>query len=69
MSNLEIIALALEAVIMHSATIRLGKFTISASNNGAPVKFSLGAAITAIEEVLAGTTGSFQVGSTLITVQ
>jgi hypothetical protein len=70
MSYFQILAEAIAALVSQTLTIRVGNFTLTATNNGAPVKFTFGMAIAALEAFVASgeKTGSFQVGSTLVTV-
>ena len=71
MSNyFKILALAVSAWLSQQGSISVDGYTITASNNGAPVKFTLAMAFATLEEFyLSGMAeGQFQVGSTLIVV-
>ena len=70
MNYIAILTAALGAAMSQSVSFRLGNVIVSASNNGKPIHFTFGQALTAAEEVLlrGATSGSFQVGSTLVTV-
>jgi len=64
----QLLAIAIAAGLTKSLTFRVGNFQISATENGAPVHFTIGEALTAAEQVAAGKTGSFQIGSILVSV-
>ena len=68
MNYLPILMTALNAVLSKKLSITIDGFVITASNNGAPVHFTFGSAISALEAVAAGATGSVQIGSTLVTI-
>ena len=60
--------LVITTVFGQKVSFRLGNYTLSASNNGDPVAFTVISAWKAIGEFESGNVTSFQVGSTLITV-
>jgi hypothetical protein len=64
----QILMIALNVATTKSLSIRIGNSTLTASNNGQPIHFTFGQAMVTIEEYLIGKTGSFQVGSILVTV-
>jgi hypothetical protein len=68
MNLFQLLPIALGAALSQSVSFRVGGAVVSASNNGKPVHFTAGQALVAAEEVLMGQTGSFQVGSVLVTV-
>lgn len=64
----QLVVIAFGAMMSKSLSFRVGNYSVSASDNGKPVHFTFSQALTAAEEVLLGKTGSFQVGSVLVTV-
>ena len=68
--NWQAVTLALgAAVFSHQVSFRVGSKTVTASDeSGAPVHFTYGAALVAAEAVLAGQTGTIQVGNIKVTV-
>jgi hypothetical protein len=69
MSKIQQILLALTvAFLTGSGSFRVGKYTVQAKLNGAPVKLTFEQALAAIAEIEAGATADFQVGSVEITI-
>lgn len=60
---------ALGAAMSRSLSFRVGNKTVTAADTqGKPTHFTFGAAIAAGEAVLAGQTGSFQVGDISVSI-
>lgn len=67
---LQLLSTAITAVASGKDTISFDGYSITATNNGAPVKFTFASALLALEELVLSnfTNLSFQIGSTLIVV-
>ena len=70
MNLLKYLGYALQALLSQTVSIRVGNYTLTASNNGTPVTFTFATALAAVETFFAhGELGtSFQVGSILVSV-
>lgn len=50
------------AYLLGKTSVKIGDFVVTATQSGTPVRFTVGALVSAIEHILLGQTGSIQVG-------
>lgn len=64
----EYLSEAFAAVLFNQATLRLGDYTIAITKEAAPSHLTIALAVFAIEHVLSGQEGDFQVGAVKVAI-